>query len=81
MWRRKQERPAPAYEDVRLVAEVLSRINADLIARHFAVSVNAARQFIGGLLYQGVLATFSPTAGIILLSAKFGVTDWVGKDG
>ena len=39
MWRRKPQRPPPTYEDVRLVAEVLSRINADLIQRHFSIPV------------------------------------------
>jgi hypothetical protein len=43
MWRRQPERPPPTYENVRLVAEVLSRINADLIERHFGLSERLAK--------------------------------------
>jgi hypothetical protein len=46
MWRRRQRRPPPTYEDVRLVADVLSRINADLIERHFAVGADIAQEFM-----------------------------------
>jgi hypothetical protein len=35
-----------------LVAEVLSRINADLIERHFAVSADTAQQFMGRLVVE-----------------------------
>jgi hypothetical protein len=53
MWRRKPERPpAPPYEDVRDVAEVLSRIRPELIERHFAVSADAARQFMDRLVAE-----------------------------
>ena len=52
MWRRKPQRPPPTYEDVRLVAEVLSRINADLIQRHFAVSADTAQQFMERLVAE-----------------------------
>jgi hypothetical protein len=50
MWRRKPQRPPPTYEDVRLVAEVLSRINPDLIERHFTVSADTAQQFMDRLV-------------------------------
>ena len=50
MWRRKPQRPPPTYEDVRLVAEALSHINADLIQRHFAVSADTAQQFMERLV-------------------------------
>jgi hypothetical protein len=40
MWRQKRERPPPTYEAARLVAEVLSRVNAGLIERHFALSAD-----------------------------------------
>jgi hypothetical protein len=52
MWRRKPQRPPPTYEDVRLVAEVLSRINPDLIERHFAVSADTAQQFVERLVEE-----------------------------
>ena len=60
MWRQKAQPPPPTYEDVRLVAEVLSRINVDLIKRHFAVSADTAQQFIDRLVAEkrfGVLQT------------------------
>jgi hypothetical protein len=52
MWRRKQQPSPPTYEDVRLVAEVLSRINSDLIERHFAVSADTAQQFMNRLVAE-----------------------------
>ena len=52
MWRRKQEHPPQTYEDVRLVADVLSRINVDLIERHFAVSADTAQQFMDRLVAE-----------------------------
>jgi len=42
MWRRKQQRSPSTYEDVRRVADVLSRINAALIEKHFGVSSDTA---------------------------------------
>ena len=60
MWRRKQEHPPPTYEDVRLVAEVLSRINGDLIERHFAVSANTAQQFMNRLVAEKRFSDLSP---------------------
>jgi hypothetical protein len=52
MWRRKPQRPPPTYEDVRLVAEVLSRINADLIERHFGASADAANDIMERLIQE-----------------------------
>jgi hypothetical protein len=52
MWRQQPPRPPPTYEDVRLVAEVLSRINADLIERHFALCPDTARQFMDRLVAE-----------------------------
>ena len=52
MWRRKQQRPPPTYEDVRLVAEVLSRINAALIEKHFAVGADTAQEFMERLVKE-----------------------------
>lgn len=52
MWRRQPRRPASTYEDVRLVAEVLSRINVDLIERHFGLSADTARQFMERLIAE-----------------------------
>jgi hypothetical protein len=52
MWRRQAPRPPPTYEDVRLVSEVLSRINAGLIERHFAVSADIAQQFMERLVHE-----------------------------
>ena len=52
MWRRKQKRPPPTYEDVRLVAEILSRINAELIERHFALRPDTAQHFMGRLVAE-----------------------------
>jgi hypothetical protein len=52
MWRRKPQRPPPTYENVHLVAEVLSRINVDLIGRHFCVSADTAQQFMERLVQE-----------------------------
>jgi hypothetical protein len=52
MWRQQPPRLPPDYEDVRLVAEVLSRINADLIERHFALCPDTARQFMDRLVAE-----------------------------
>ena len=60
MWRRKQQPPPPTYEDVRLVAEVLSRINADLIERHFAVSADVAEQFMDRLVAEECFGDLQP---------------------
>jgi hypothetical protein len=61
MWRRKQERPPSTYEGVRLVAEVLSRINAELIERYFSVPGDTATEYMVRLvadnLYGDVQAT------------------------
>ena len=53
MWRRKQQRFPSTYEDVRLVAEVLSRINAALIEKHFAVTQATAQEFMERLVREG----------------------------
>ena len=60
MWRRKPQRPPPIYEDVRLVAEVLSRINADLIERHFGLSATTAQQFMTRLVIERRFGDLQP---------------------
>src|SRR5207342_746268 len=60
MWLRKPQRPPPTYERVRLVAEVLTRINADLIQRHFAVSADTAQQFMGRLVAEKRFGNLQP---------------------
>jgi hypothetical protein len=60
MWRQKPPRLPPTSEDVRLVAEVLSRINADLIERHFAVSANIAQQFMDRLVAEKRFGDLQP---------------------
>jgi hypothetical protein len=52
MWRQKPQRPPPTYENVRLVADVLSRINVDLIERHFGVSPDIANEFMERLVAE-----------------------------
>ena len=52
MWRQKPQRPPSTYEDVRLVAEVLSRINVDLIERHFALCPDTAQNFMKRLIAE-----------------------------
>jgi hypothetical protein len=60
MWRRKQQRPPSTYEDVRSVAVVLSRINAGLIERHFAVSADTARQYMERLVREKLFRDLQP---------------------
>jgi hypothetical protein len=60
MWRRKPQRPPSTYEDVRLVAEVLSRINPDLIERHFAISADTAQQFMERLVTERRFGDLQP---------------------
>jgi hypothetical protein len=60
MWRRKPQRPPPTYEDVRLVAEALSHINANLIQRHFAVSAGTAQQFMERLVAEKRFGDLQP---------------------
>ena len=50
MWRQKPQRPPPTYEGVRLVAEVLSRINAELIERHFSIPGDTATEYMARLV-------------------------------
>jgi hypothetical protein len=52
MWRRRPQRPPPTYEDVRLVAEALSHINADQIQCHFAVDAETAQLFMERLVQE-----------------------------
>ena len=52
MWRQRPQRPPPTYENVCLVAEVLSRINPDLIERHFGLSADTAKQFMERLVQE-----------------------------
>ena len=60
MLSRKEERPPPTYEEVRLVAEVLSRINVDLIVRHFSVSADTAQQFMERLVAERRFGDLQP---------------------
>jgi hypothetical protein len=60
MWRRKPQRLPPTYDDVRLVAEVLSRISVDLIARHFAVSAETAQNFVLRLVAERRFGDLQP---------------------
>lgn len=60
MWRRNQRRPPSSYEDVRLVAEVLSRLSADLIERHFAVSADTAQKFMELLVEERLFGVLQP---------------------
>ena len=50
MWQQRPQRPPPTYEDVRRVAEVLSRINTGLIERHFAISADTAKEIMERLV-------------------------------
>jgi hypothetical protein len=52
MWRRKPQRPPPTYDDVRLVAEALSHINADLIQRHFSIAGDTATEYMARLVAE-----------------------------
>ena len=60
MWRRKQRRPPATYEDVRRVAEVLSRFNAHLIERHFPVSADTAQEFMARLVEERLFGGLQP---------------------
>ena len=60
MWRQKPQRPLPTYENVCLVAEVLSRINVDLIVRHFSVSADTAQQFMERLVAERRFGDLQP---------------------
>ena len=60
MWRQKAQRPPPIYEEVRLVAEVLSRVNVDLIERHFGLSGDTARQFMERLVAERRFGDLQP---------------------
>jgi hypothetical protein len=60
MWRRKQQRRSAAYEDVRRVAEVLSRFNARLIEKHFALSAATAQEFMARLVEERLFGGLQP---------------------
>jgi uncharacterized small protein (DUF1192 family) len=60
MWRQKPQRPPPSYEEVRLVAEVLSRINVDLIERHFGISADTARRYMERLIAEKRFGDLQP---------------------
>ena len=60
MWRRNQRRPPSSYEDVRLVAEVLSRLSAGLIERHFGLSSDIAQQFMDRLVEERRFGDLQP---------------------
>src|SRR4051812_45125355 len=60
MWRRKQRRPPATYEEVRLVAEVLSRFNAHLIEKHFVVSADIAEEFMARLVEERLFGGLQP---------------------
>jgi hypothetical protein len=60
MWRRRLERPPATYGDVRLVAEVLSRINVGLIERHFGLNAETARQFMARLVTERRFGDLQP---------------------
>jgi hypothetical protein len=49
----RPKRPPPTFENVRLVAEVLSRINAGLIESHFLVGPITAREYMERLIGEG----------------------------
>ena len=53
MWWRRPQLPTPNLADVRLVAEVLSRINAGLIESHFSVGPKTAREYMERLVEEG----------------------------
>ena len=52
-WQWNQERAPPTYDDILHVALALSRINAQLIERQFAVSADAATAFMTRLVAEG----------------------------
>jgi hypothetical protein len=52
VWWHKHERPAPTFEDVLSVAQVLSRINAELIRKQFGVCADAAETFMARLVQE-----------------------------
>src|ERR1700723_2485139 len=52
-WQWNQQRPPPTYDDILRVAVVLSRINAELFERQFAISPNAAAAFMARLVAEG----------------------------
>jgi hypothetical protein len=57
---KKSERPPPTYENVRLVAEVLSRISAQLIEKHFHLDADTARKFTDRLVEEELFGNLQP---------------------
>jgi len=55
----KTKRPPPTYENVRLVARVLSCINAQLIERHFHLDADTARKFMDRLVEEKLFGEIS----------------------
>jgi hypothetical protein len=60
MWRQKPQRPPPTYQGVRLVAEVLSRINAELIERHFGLGGDIASEYMTRLVACNLYGDVEP---------------------
>ena len=56
----KTKRPPPTFENVRLVAEVLSRLNAQLIERHFCLDGDTARKFMDRLVEEQLFGNLQP---------------------
>jgi hypothetical protein len=52
-WQWNQQRPPPTYDEILRVALALSRINAQLIERQFAISPDAAAAFMARLVAGG----------------------------
>ena len=50
MWRQRPPCSPPTYENVRGASMILSRINPELIEKHFRVSADVARQFMAHLV-------------------------------
>ena len=56
----RSERPPPTFENVRLVAEVLSRLNAQLIERHFHLDADTSRKFMDRLVEEELFGNLQP---------------------
>jgi hypothetical protein len=59
-WHRQECRPPPTFDDVLRVAEVLSRINADLIERQFTVGADVAKTFMDRLVEEEQYGQIGP---------------------
>jgi hypothetical protein len=51
-WQWNEQRPTPTYDDILRVAVALSRINAQLIERQFAINPDAATTFMARLVEE-----------------------------